>query len=59
MLDRVTAGLDLPRAIDASLPEGVLATARGKFVFLQNFSGSAQTVTFPGKMKDMLRGCVV
>ena len=27
------------RAIDTSLPEGVLATARGEVVFLQNFSG--------------------
>ncbi len=56
VLDRVTAELDLPRAIDTPLPEGVLATARGDFVFLQNFSGSEQTVSLPGKMEDLISG---
>ena len=56
VIDRVIDGLDLPRALDVPLPEGVLATARGEFVFLQNFSGSEQTVRLPGKMTDLLSG---
>ncbi len=56
VLSRVTAGLDLPRALDQDLPEGVTAAAREKFIFLQNYSGAEQRLTLPRRMKDLISG---
>ena len=57
VIDRIIDGLDLPRGMDVPLPEGVLAVARGEFIFLQNFSGSEQKVRLPEKMTDLISGC--
>ena len=56
VLEKITEGMDLPQAFPGPLPEGVLATARGEYVFLQNFSGSEQHISFPGKMTDLISG---
>lgn len=50
--------LDLPRAIAADLPPGVVATARtdgeSTFVFLQNYSAQSHTLTLPPGYRDCL-----
>lgn len=56
IIDRIIAGIDLPKAAERPLPEGVIATARGKFIFLQNFSGSEQPVSLHEKMTDLVSG---
>ncbi len=54
---RALAGeLGIPRALDADLPHGVIAQKRGDAVFLQNYSGEAQTVALPGTFTDLLTG---
>ena len=52
----VTAGLDLPRAIEADLPYGVAAAAREDILFLQNYSGAARDVALPGAYIDLITG---
>jgi len=42
--------------LPVELPEGVIATARGGAVFLQNFSGKAQTVALDDCYTDLLTG---
>lgn len=56
VIEKIIAELDLPRAVDADLPEGVLANRRGDFVFLQNFSGKEQLMCIPGKWTDLVSG---
>ena len=48
--------LGLEKALPAELPKGVIATARGGAVFLQNFSGKEQTVALDGSYTDLLTG---
>ena len=54
--DRVLSCLDLPVAMTAQLPKGVIATAREDVIFLQNFSGAAQQVTLDRTYTDLLTG---
>ena len=56
VLNRVTEGLDLPRALEQDLPAGVTAAARDGFIFLQNYSGAEQQLILPRKMKDLISG---
>ena len=51
--------LALPRALQETLPEGVIATERGGAVFLQNYSGKAQQIAYSGKYTDMITGQAV
>jgi len=51
--------LNLPKAMNQPLPEGVIATERGEAIFLQNYSGKAQQVVFEDKYTDMLTGSTV
>lgn len=51
------AGLRAPFA--EALPEGVVATARGEAVFLQNYSGHEQSFPLTGRYRDLLSGNVV
>ena len=46
--------LALEKALPVTLPEGVIATARGGAIFLQNFSGKAQSVTLDASYTDLL-----
>ena len=55
----VTAGLDLPRALETDLPRGVAAAAREDTVFLQNYSGEARDVFLPGEYIDLIIGARV
>ena len=48
--------LGIAPALPDALPHGVIATQRGKSVFLQNFSGKEQTVTLAGNYTDLLTG---
>ena len=48
--------LQLTTALPDELPQGVIATERGGAVFLQNYSGKAQTVTLSGAYTDLLTG---
>lgn len=43
-------------ALPDALPSGVVATARGKSVFLQNYNDILKTVTLSGTWKDVLTG---
>jgi len=52
----IAAELRLEKALPVELPEGVIATARGGAVFLQNFSGKAQTVALDDCYTDLLTG---
>ena len=51
--------LQLTTALPDELPRGVIATERGGAVFLQNYSGKAQTVTLGGAYTDLLTGNAV
>jgi beta-galactosidase len=51
----ITQTLGIARAIDADLPHGVTAHARGSVVFLENYSGKDQTVLPEGNWMDVLR----
>ena len=51
--------LQLSTALPDELPRGVIATERGGAVFLQNYSGKAQTVTLGGEYTDLLTGKAV
>ncbi len=51
--------LALPCALPDALPEGVIATERGGAVFLQNYTGKAQSVTLDGAYTDLLTGQAV
>ncbi len=62
-LDAIYAGLaqelSLPRALTDVLPAGVIPTERGGAVFLQNYSGRAQTITLADAYTDLLTGKAV
>ena len=51
--------LDLPKAMNQELPQGVIATERGGAIFLQNYSGKEQQVVFADKYTDMITGQTV
>ena len=51
--------LGIQPALPDALPAGVIATQRGKSVFLQNFSGEEQTVVLAGKYTDLITGKAV
>ena len=48
--------LRLTRALNDRLPTGVVATARGEAVFLQNYSGQAQSIALQDVYTDLLTG---
>ena len=48
--------LGLRRALDETLPAGVVATERGGVIFLQNYSGKPQPVTLTDVYTDLLTG---
>jgi len=54
------ARLALPRALAVDLPPGVTAHRRtdgeSSFIFLQNFTAQAQTVTLPAGISDLIDG---
>ena len=54
VMERILSELDIPRAIAADCPAGVIATDRGGFVFLQNYSGEPQVVDVHGPMTDLI-----
>ena len=47
--------LDLPRALQTSLPHGVTAHRRGKYVFVENYSGEEATLSLPSTFTDALK----
>ncbi|MBU9810014.1 beta-galactosidase [Rahnella sp. C60] len=55
--------IQLPRAIETDLPEGVTAARRtdgeNEFIFLQNYAADSQTVTLPDDYRDMVHGGVL
>ena len=51
--------LALPKAMQETLPTGVIATERGGAAFLQNYSGQAAKVIFDGKYTDLISGSTV
>jgi beta-galactosidase len=51
--------LNLPRATREELPKGVIATERGGAIFLQNYSGKAQQITFEDKYTDLITGAAI
>ena len=53
---QLAQSLGIPRALDCDLPHGVTAHARGRVVFLENYSGKDQTVLPEGHWTDLLRG---
>ena len=52
----IVKALALPRALDDALPAGVVATGRGGAVFLQNYSGQAQSIFLNDAYTDLLTG---
>ena len=55
----IVGELELPKALNQPLPQGVIATERGGAIFLQNYSGKAQQIVLEGKYTDMITGSVV
>ena len=58
VMAKVMESLELPSAMDILEPgtePGVVATRRGDYVFLQNYSGKEQTVTLRGVYYDSIR----
>ncbi len=53
---RLAEEAHLSAAIRDALPDGVVATARGETVFIQNFSGNAQEITLSGTYEELLTG---
>lgn len=56
----ISKELSLPRAIDCSLPAGVVATARNNaettYIFLQNYSAQQQSISLPQGYRNALSG---
>ena len=48
--------LALPRALEDTLPTGVVATGRGGAIFLQNYSGAAQSLFLQEAYTDLITG---
>ena len=48
--------LALPRALEDALPTGVVATGRGGAIFLQNYSGAAQSLFLQETYTDLITG---
>ncbi|MEN4907513.1 beta-galactosidase [Rahnella bonaserana] len=52
--------MKLPRALEATLPEGMTAARRtdgeSEFVFLQNYAAQSQTITLTADYSDMIHG---
>jgi len=50
----------LPRALEATLPEGMTAARRtdgeSEFIFLQNYAAQSQTITLTADYSDMIHG---
>ena len=55
----IAAELKLPKAMQETLPTGVIATERGGAIFLQNYSGAVQQIMLEGKYTDLITGRVV
>ena len=53
---RLSGSLKLPRALETDLPHGVTAHRRGKYVFVENYSGKTVTLSLPGTYEDALKG---
>lgn len=50
----IAAAANLLAPFAEALPEGVIATTRGKATFLQNYSGRAQEFALSGRYRDLL-----
>ncbi|WP_112289865.1 beta-galactosidase [Rahnella sp. AN3-3W3] len=52
--------MKLPRALEATLPEGMTAARRtdgeSEFIFLQNYTAQSQTITLTADYSDMIHG---
>ena len=52
--------MNLPRALEATLPEGMTAARRtdgeSEFIFLQNYAAQSQTITLTADYSDMIHG---
>lgn len=52
--------MQLPRALEATLPEGMTAARRtdgeSEFIFLQNYAAQSQTITLTADYSDMIHG---
>lgn len=52
--------MKLPRALEATLPEGMTAARRtdgeSEFIFLQNYAAQSQTITLTADYSDMIHG---
>lgn len=59
ILQRVTADLSLTKAWEMPLPEGVIATQRGSYCFLQNYSGKEQRIPLPQAAMDLITGKIL
>ena len=58
-MERVCGETDLAAAWNTPLPYGVIASRRGDYVFLQNFSGREQKIECSGTFRDIVNGqCV-
>ncbi|MBQ9324287.1 MAG: beta-galactosidase [Clostridia bacterium] len=59
VMERVCGETDLAAAWNTPLPYGVIASRRGDYVFLQNFSGREQKIECSGTFRDIVNGqCV-
>lgn len=56
VMAKVIEGVGLNSANPGEMPEGVVATARGEAVFVQNFSGKPQRFPLEGTWRDMRTG---
>ncbi|RJT47506.1 beta-galactosidase [Rahnella woolbedingensis] len=55
--------MQLPRALEATLPEGLTAARRtdgeSEFIFLQNYAAQGQTITLTADYSDMVQGGIL
>lgn len=54
--DNVAQRMRLKEHLPFPVPEGVFVTVRGSAIFLQNYSGTAQTIALPEEYCDVLSG---
>ncbi len=58
VLARVTEDLSLTAALPETLPQGVVATGRGRAVFVQNYTAETQTLWLTDAWRDLITGDV-
>ena len=56
VMARVTDEIALPHALPDALPQGVIATARGATVFVQNYTKEERSVCLTDQWRDLITG---